>query len=183
MMRSARLSATVLVALALPAVAVADTGERLVSPALPGFVVGHSAGNAEQSIREEVPHGETVEAWTRMVTTQRFGGLAARATPAAYAGNILASVPQACPGAKTSPVARLTVAGRDAARFQVDCPRSAGGKPETFILLAIAGRSDMHVKQVAIRGGTTAASLAWGRNFLAATTLCAAGDKSPACKP
>ena len=164
------------------ATASAQSAEHLAAPALPGFVVGYAASNAEQSIREEIPRGETVEAWTRMVTTQRFTGLAQRTSPAAYAQSVLAPLPRACPGAAISPVSNLTVAGRPAVRFQVDCPPSAGGRPESFILLAIAGRSDMHVKQAAWRGGTTPATLSWGRQFIAGTVLCAAGDRSAACK-
>jgi len=156
--------------------------ERLVSPSLPGFVTGHSAANAQQSILEQIPAGESVRAWTRMVTTQRYGGLARRATVAQYVGNVRAAVPNACPGAVLSPVESLTVSGRPAARFQLDCPRSAGGRPETFIMLAIAGPSDIHVKQVAWRGGTTPTGLAWGRNYLAATAFCAAADRTPACR-
>lgn len=163
-------------------VASAQSAEHLAAPALPGFVVGYSAGNAQQSIREEIPQSETVEAWTRMVTTQRFTGLAQRTTPAAYAQTVLAPLPRACPGAAISPVANLTISGRPAVRFQVDCPRSAGGRPESFILLAVAGRSDMHVKQAAWRGGTTPAMLNWGRQFIAGTVLCAAGDRTPACR-
>ena len=158
-MRIAAIRMTVLLLLT-GAAAAAQSAERLVAPALPGFVVGYSAGNAQQSIREEIPRGETVEAWTRMVTTQRFTGLAQRTTPVAYAQSVLAPLPRACPGAAISPVTQLTVAGRPAVRFQVDCPHSAGGRPESFILLAIAGRSDMHVKQTAWRGGTTPATLA-----------------------
>jgi hypothetical protein len=157
--------------------------ERLVAPALPGFVVGYTAANAQQSIREEIPRGETVEAWSRMITTQRFVGTARAATPEVYARNTMAGIPRACPGARVSPVTGLRISGRAAAQFQVDCPRSAGGRPETFILLAIAGPSgDMHVKQVAWRGGTTPQGLAWGRNFLAGVALCGATDRTPACR-
>jgi hypothetical protein len=155
--------------------------ERLASPPLPDFITAHSASNASQSIREEIPRGETVQAWTRMITTQRFVGLARTATPAQYAQNVMAAVPQACPGARVSPLSNLSISGRSAVRFQLDCPRSAGGRPETFILQAIAGSSDMHVKQVAWRGGTTPARLAWGRQFLAATVLCQPRDRQLAC--
>ena len=66
--------------LAISAAAAQPAGtERLVSPSLPGFVTGHSAANAQQSILEQIPAGESVRAWTRMVTTQRYGGLARRA--------------------------------------------------------------------------------------------------------
>ncbi len=157
--------------------------EHLGAPALPGFVVGYNAANAQQSIREEIPRGETVEAWSRMVTTQRFGGIARAATPETYARNTTAGIPRACPGARVSPMTSLRVSGSSAVQLQVDCPHSAGGRPETFILLAIAGPSgDMHVKQVAWRGPTTPQGLAWGRSFLAGVRLCAAGDRTPACR-
>jgi hypothetical protein len=157
--------------------------ERLVAPALPGFVVGYTAANAQQSIREEIPRGETVEAWSRMITTQRFVGTARAATPEVYARNTMAGIPRACPGARVSPVTGLRISGRAAAQFQVDCPRSVGGRPETFILLCIAGRSgDMQVKQVGWRVGTTPEGLGWGRNFLAGVALCGATDRTPACR-
>ena len=146
--------------------------EQLVAPPLAGFVEGFARANAGQSIREEVPRGETVESWTRMVTTQRLTGLAARATPLEYAGNILGHVPRSCPGARVGRPASLTVSGRAAVQFQVDCPRNAGGTAETFILLAVAGRRDMHVKQVAWRGRIGPKDLAWGRAFLAGVKLC-----------
>ena len=161
--------------------ALAAGGERLASPAVPGFVAGYAAANDEQSIREEVPRGETVQAWTRMITTQRFTGVAARVSPAAYVATIRVQLDQSCPGASASPILRLTIGGHAAARFRADCPDS-GGQPESFLLLAIAGRSDMHVKQAAVRGATTPASLTWGERLLAATVLCEPADRRAVCR-
>src|SRR5262249_50333153 len=97
-----------LAALSVPAGAQGTSGgEHLASPALAGFVLGYQAANAAQSIREDVPRGETVERWSRMVTTQRFTGLAARSTPDAYARTIAGQLPRACPGATVSPIAGL----------------------------------------------------------------------------
>lgn len=176
------LIAGAVLALASTAPASAAEAERLVSPPLPGFVIGYSAANAAQSIREEVPRGESVERWNRMVTTQRFTGLASRSAPAAYARTIADQTPRACPGAVVSPIASLTVSRRGAARVQVDCPRSQGGLPETFILLAIAGERDMHVKQVAFRGNKTPADMAWAQRYLAATVLCRPRDLQVSCR-
>lgn len=180
-MRRMTIGLTMMAAAAGAAAMAAPAAERLASPPLPQFVVGYQAGNAEQSIREEVPRGETVQAWSRMVTTQRFTGLAARATPAQYAGNILAALPRSCPSAQRPPVASLTVSGRPAVRFEVDCPAAPGRQREMFILLAIAGRSDMHVKQVAFRGNPTPQNLAWGRGFLSSTVLCQPGVRQAGC--
>jgi hypothetical protein len=157
--------------------------ERLAAPALPGFVVGHTAANGQQSIREEIPRGETVQAWSRMVTTQRFAGVARKANPETYVRNTLAGLPGACPGARISPVSSLSVSTRAAARVMVDCPRSAGGSPEFFILLAIAGPSgDMHVKQVAWRSKPTRQDLWWASNYMSGVVLCTASDRTPACR-
>ena len=51
--------------------------EHLASQEVPGFVVGYRVANDREDIREEVPAGETVQDWTRMVTTQRFAGSSA----------------------------------------------------------------------------------------------------------
>jgi hypothetical protein len=181
-MRSARVATGLAALLSASAALAQPADERLAAPALPGFTVGYQAANAAQSIREEVPRGETVERWTRMVTTQRFTGLAARTTPGAYARTIADSVPRACPGAAISPVSGLMVSGRPSVRFQVDCPRNQNGQAETFILLAIAAQSDMHVKQVAFRGAKSAADLGWARNYLDRTVLCRPRDAQAACR-
>lgn len=176
-----------LIVAAVPFAALALTAprERLIAAALPGFVVGHEVGDERGAIREEIPRGETVQTWSRMVTTQRFAGVARIKSVTGYVRDSLAGLPSACPGARLSPIANLAVSGRPAAQAQVDCPRNpaAGGRPETFILLAIAGPSgDMHVKQVAWRGGTTPQGLAWGRGFLAGVVLCTAASREPACR-
>ena len=162
--------------------AAAGSAERIVTPPLPGFVVGYKAANAEQSIREEVPTGQTVERWTRMVTTQWFAGLARRASPAVYVGNVIAGAPSSCPGARPGPVRSFTIDGRPAAQFRLDCPRMPStGLPETFLFLAVAGQADMYVKQVAFRGSYKPADMDWGLKLLASVRFCAKASKVPAC--
>ncbi len=169
--------------LALSASAQTLRQERLVAPRLDGWAIGFYRANEQQSIREEVPRGQTVEAWQRMITTQRFAGLAARTSPAAYARDIISHVPTSCPGARVAPVQNVRVSGRAAVRFRVDCPSNpeAAGKPETFILVAVAGQNDMHVKQVAFRGGLGPADLPWAERFLSSLAFCLPNDKAPAC--
>ena len=169
------MTTTTALALAIVASSIAAqplSTERLDAPPLPGFVQGFAKANDQQMIYEEVPTGENVNAWRRMVTTQRFRGLASRMTPVEYAGNILSHVPQTCPTARSSRPSSMVVSGRPAVQFQVECPNSQGGQTETFILLAIAGATDMHVKQVAWRGKISSQSLTWARDFLSKVTLC-----------
>jgi hypothetical protein len=95
-----------------------ETGQKeaMSAPDLPGFVVGYEIAGDNQSIREEVPKGETVQKWTRMVTSQRFRNLAQRVTPAQYTGQILKDLPKACPRATASSLQALKVSGFDARR-------------------------------------------------------------------
>lgn len=180
MKRFAQLALALLV-LPVGPLAASAKEERLVSPALPGFVVGHSQAGANGMIREEIPRGESVHNWKRMVTTQRFTGLAARVSPVRYAENIVAGLAQACPGASASPIQPLTVSGRKAISLKVVCPRTANGKPESFFMLAIAGKRDMHVKQVAFRGEASSPDFLWARKFLDGVILCEPGSKAAAC--
>lgn len=134
------------------------------------------------AIREEVGQGESVEAWTHMITSQRFGTLASRITPVDFAHDLARQMVAACPGAKASGPTPLTIAGHAAARLEVACPLMAQtGKSETMLLLAITGPRDLHIKQVAFRGGQTAADLDWGRHFLDRVALCVPGETKAAC--
>ena len=171
-------------ATALPAAAwTDDAGERLVSPDLPGFTVSYAAANETQSIREELPEGETTQKWSRLVTSQRFTGLAAQIAPAKYAKRIVASMSRRCPKSQVTDRHSFEIADRKAYRFQIDCPRGASGKAETFLVLAVAGASDMHVKQIALRGLTVDTAVPWGKAFLKATTFCEAGSTQGVCQP
>jgi hypothetical protein len=152
--------------------AVSPALDRLVSPSLSGFVVDYEAGNAEQAIREEVPKGETVQQWTRMVTTQWFAGVSTRLTAAQFLQNVAGGLEQSCPKATTTKPVLGTRSGRPSAQFRANCPYLAStGKPETFYMLAIAGPSDLHVKQVAFRRVPSAADAKWAETFLAGVTL------------
>ncbi len=57
-------------------------------PALSGFIVGYKAEQGGASLLEEVPTGETVQKWTRMVTTQKFDNIAYRLSPDRMMGSL-----------------------------------------------------------------------------------------------
>ncbi len=156
--------------------------EGLGSPDLPDFIIGHRASNENQFIQEEVPEGETVHSWTRMVTTQRYRDLALKASPYQMAQNIAASTPKSCPGAIVAAPASLKLGGRDAAQMRVDCPLNPqSGTPETFLMLVVAGQRDMMVKQVAFRSNPSQADIAWATGFLGSVTVCTTPDPA-SCK-
>jgi len=153
-------------------------GERLARPALAGFVTGYDANANGSAMLEQIPVGETVERWTRMVTTQRFARLAGKTDARTFLLELGASVSRACPGARTSPVQMRGAA----AELRADCPLNPStGKPETFLAKAMMGATDLHVAQVAFRRVPTNADLQWARDYLAGVALCRAGDVQAAC--
>ena len=152
-------------------------------PAAPGFVVGFEKANAEQSIVERVPAGESVERWTRMLTSQRFIGRAADPGPRQLLVNIQNLMENACPGGSTSDIVTMTISGRPAARMRSDCPLNPQtGLPETFFIIAFAGTDDLFAEQVAFRRVPTAADITFGSQDLQAVRLCTAASKEPVCK-
>lgn len=174
--------ALVLLGLLSAAATAATPADWLTRPAVTGFVVGHEAGDSQQSIREYVPQGETVHNWTRMVTDQRFIDFVELATPQEFAEEMARSLPKGCPGGKASVVTSLKIEGRNAARMRADCPRNPDtGKPEVFWIVLIAGERDMHSRQVAFRRIPTAADTAWAEGVIAATRLCRPGSKAKGC--
>ncbi len=152
----------------------ATAKEQLESPALPDFVVGYEAADGFQSIREEVPSGETVENWSVMITTQRFS-LDGTALERFVAG-FLNSLRQSCPRAVVSDLQRPEGHGGAAVLFSADCPASpvTGGR-ETMTVLAISGADALHVKQVAFRP-TYQDDRGWVELFLQRTHLDADGS-------
>ncbi|WP_338465974.1 hypothetical protein RXV95_10370 [Novosphingobium sp. ZN18A2] len=155
----------------------------LAGPTLPGFEIGHTDGDGQQWIMEQVPRGESVHDWTRMITTQRFNGIAGQTTPKDYLGVIARSLPQSCKGAHASDPVTFTVSGRPAAKMRADCPNNPETHlPETFEILAISGPRDLHVRQVAFRYVPSPEDIAWAESYLASTTFCPPLSKTPACR-
>ncbi len=139
----------------------------------PGFVVGYSASNGQAAITEEVPSGETVDKWTRMITSQFFRGFARASSPYAFLEGMQKSLASGCPGFKVSAITTEPLAGQPAARMRADCPLNPKtGLPETFWIIAIANQNDMHIRQVAFRKVPDAADTAWAERVLLAARWC-----------
>lgn len=156
--------------------------ERLEGALLPGYMVGYRAGDAQRSIREEVPQGENVQRWSRMITTQRFGGIAGRISPVDFARLMTRGTAGSCTGATSGTPVELTVSGRPAAQLRVDCPLvPATGKPEAFVLLVVAGEHDLLARQVAFRSVPTEDDLQWADAVLSGSVVCRSGDMDPPC--
>ena len=149
-------------------VALAAAVEMLAMPAAPGFIVGYEVEREGNAIVEQVPTGETVKDWTRMITMQRFAGVAGRTDADGFLQLMLDGLERACPGAT---VAYRRPAG-STAQIRIDCPLNpATGLPETFFAKSLPGAADMHVAQVAFRRVPSAEDAAWAEDYLAGVTL------------
>jgi len=170
--------------LSMSAAAAAGAGaEWSARPAAPGFVIGFEKANAEQSIVERVPAGETVERWTRMLTSQRFVGRGRDPGPRGLLLNMQGLMGNACPGGSTSDIVSMTVSGRPAARMRSDCPLNPQtGLPETYFIVAFAGTNDLFAEQVAFRRVPTAADASFASRDLQQVRLCTSASKEAACK-
>lgn len=172
-----------LVVASAPAWSQSDQGEQIAQAPLDGFVVGNRREGGGNLIVEQVPRGESVTAWTRMVTVQRFVGVSARTSAAAFLENIRSNLlPQSCPGATTTRPASMTVSGRRASRMRADCPLNPStGLPETFVILAIEGPSAMHVAQAAFRRVPSPQDISWAERQLGTVVLCERGSREAVC--
>lgn len=158
--------------------------EYLVQAPLPGLVMGYRQEQGGSLIEERIPPGETVHDWSQMVTTQRFAGTAARGvTLETWVGSFLGGLRTGCPGYGGGEPAYFEADGLRAVTFRVDCPHNpATGKPETFLLRAIAGSADLHVVQVAYRHVPSAAESEAARSHLESVRLCGASSSDPRCR-
>ena len=152
-------------------------------PAARGFVVGFDKANAEQAILERIPAGETVERWSRMLTSQRFVGKARDPGPRQLLVNIQGLLAQGCPGGSTTPIVAMTVSGRPGVRMRSDCPMNPQtGLPETFFIIAFGGNNDLFAEQVAFRRAPTEADLNFAMKDLQQVRWCTGASKESACK-
>jgi hypothetical protein len=145
--------------------------EALDAPMPAGFKVGFADARDGQTMEERIPAVETVDVWTRMITVQRFAGLA-RVGPRALLERLGALMIGACPGAAAEPVANGNDSGRPTASLRVNCPLNpATGKPETMFARAFQGSSDIHLVQYAYRAIPSAGEAEVATGYLNAVRL------------
>jgi len=157
--------------------------EWIGQAALPDLVVAFKNVGGGSLIVERIPPGETVEQWTKMVTTQRFAGVIVRGgSLEEWHEYMVGALANSCRNGRSSEAIRLTVAGRPAIEFRGDCPlNQATGQPETYFIRAIEGSADLHVAQVAFRRVPSSADAEWARTHLASVTLCHVNSTDQVC--
>ncbi|MEM7488182.1 MAG: hypothetical protein AAF390_03555 [Pseudomonadota bacterium] len=156
--------------------------ERLLVAHPDGFVLGHQGQDAPGTrIVELVPEGETVRAWSQMVTIQVMPWIA---DIAGYTDEVGTSVGQACPGAETSPVAQGVEGGYPVSVILLSCPASPrDGRPKQVLLKAMAGRESAYVVRWAWSGGVPdARQVEMASRFLAAVAICDGTATDAACR-
>jgi hypothetical protein len=113
-------------------------------------------------MREQVPEGETIDRWTRMIslTATRDLGANPSATPQAMLARMTAGFQRNCPDSfSSSAPGPQTVDGHEAYEVIASCGRVTAGKDtfsESAIMLAIRGSVDLYTLQWTERGAQSA---------------------------
>jgi hypothetical protein len=80
-------------------------GEHLLAPVPQGFVLGHQAEDASGVIQEFVPEGESVQAWSQMMTVRIFHDMAGASPRWLFTTTSWTWYLQACPSATAQEIA------------------------------------------------------------------------------
>ena len=113
-------------------------------------------------MREQVPVGESIDRWTRMIslTATRDLGANPNATPQAMLARMTAGFQRNCPDTFSSAApGAQTVDGHEAYEVIASCGRVTAGKDtfsESAIMLAIRGAADLYTLQWTERGAQSA---------------------------
>ena len=159
---------------------VAQSGEWAAPPPVDGFVVGYQQTAGEQSIEEWVPRGETVQDWSRMVTTLTLGGVS---DPARFLAVLESGWKDGCTGATTSPHRIVVKAGVRSFNGRMDCALNpATEKPETMFYRTFVSRGATHMVQVAFRHVPSEAEAQWADGILDGVVLCSATSAHFQCR-
>ncbi|MDO9488060.1 MAG: hypothetical protein Q7J32_06765 [Sphingomonadaceae bacterium] len=138
----------------------------LLMPAVPDYVLAHSQKNATGAIAEYVPRGQTVQNYSRMITTNLLGGFGKVPSPALIKEFVTRYV-ATCPGAKV-----LAVPMGGSAGARIDCTRHPKtGKTETVFARAIPAGADQYLAHITYRYIPMPKETQWARSFLGAMKI------------
>ncbi len=125
------------------------------------FQVVHSNDSGQSFIQEAIPHGESLDNWSQMITVTGAKGMAdqARATPRLMAEMIASGYQKACPESfKAAKVKEGRLNGGDAFTVLVGCGEVKSGSrtvSEVALITTIKGAKDMYTVQWSERGSAT----------------------------
>ena len=148
---------------------------RLVAFSLPpSFKVGFERTTGNIYVREHVPEGETVDAWSRMITLSGVQGMAysAAATPQGYLQALARGFQRHCPNTYVAlDLGPQPLAREPSFATVVSCGRvTSGGKArsETSAMVAIRGADDFYALQWTERGPDSSHPLALDSKYWSA---------------
>lgn len=126
-------------------------GETLLQSMPPGFKVAFRHSQNGLTMQEMIPERESVDNWSKMVTTQIFVGKGDW-KPAPFLAAFGQRVAAACPDMSHGNITMVVVNGYVGGVVVLHCPLNpATGKPENIVTRAIQGKDSFYLVQVAYR--------------------------------
>jgi hypothetical protein len=157
------------------------TGEILLAGMPEPFELGWQGQKDNMDMSEYVPHGETVDDWTRMITVQVFHGTA-NAGAASIAAQVGDKWAAACPGGTAAESVAGDEGGYDFALWAYDCaenPQTA--KPESMFLKVMVGVDALYMVQYAFRASADDAMITDAMTYLKDVGVCDTRLPEKAC--
>lgn len=108
---------------------------------------GYTAEDGTKGITELVLKGETVNAWTELVTIQAFFGLQERATPQMYMNEMIDALKKACPSAKWDLIRK----GDNDVLFDWEIAQCPGQEDQYEVDRVLAGAKALYVVHYATK--------------------------------
>jgi hypothetical protein len=147
-------------------------GEMLVQAMPGGYKVGSHQANAGMTMQEMVPVAETVDNWSKMITTQIFPGKGDW-LPSQFLIGFGQRVSAVCPNLTHSNVMVGVSNGYVTGLVILRCPvNPLTGKPETIVARAIQGKDSFYLVQIAYRYAPTPADGSFTQSYLGSITAC-----------
>lgn len=148
-------------------------GENLLQPLPGGFKVANEQAEGHASLTEMVPVDESVDQWTRMVTTQVYRGLSDASFFAKYKEQMKDRWSKACDVADTKPFSDSSENGYAThVWLQVCAFNDKQKKSEVTLFKFIQGRDATYVVQMAFHFQPAKAQLAESMAYLGKVTVC-----------
>jgi hypothetical protein len=173
--------AALIATIAAPIAAYAQlVNENLLVRTPDGYKIDYKARNDKQLINEMVPQGESVKAWTEMVTVQVFFGL--DSTLQQMQERIASGWVAACPHGIHVPIVEATENGYPISLWQLSCPNNAQtGKPEWTWFKALRGRDSLYIVQKAFRFEPSKEQITTWIRYLKRVSVCDSRLPERAC--
>lgn len=148
-------------------------GENLLQPLPAGFRIANEQAEGAASLTEMVPLKETVDQWTRMVSTQVYRGLGDASFYARYRDQMKDRWSKACDVADTRPFSDGSENGYAThVWLQVCSFKDTQKKPEITLFKFIQGQEASYVVQMAFHFQPNKTQLADSMTYLGKVSVC-----------